>query len=53
MVWEGEPLESMVDALAERGISSVVFDPCGNRPGEGDYLSVMAGNAIAFEGLAQ
>jgi len=51
MVWEGEPLESTVEGLAKRDISSVVFNPCGNRPSEGDYLSVMAGNAVALEGL--
>ena len=51
MVWEGEPLESTVDGLTERGISSVVFNPCGNRPDEGDYLTVMAANAVAFGGL--
>jgi zinc transport system substrate-binding protein len=53
MVWEGEPLEETVGALAERGISSIVFDPCGNRPDEGDYLSVMATNAVALEGIAE
>jgi zinc transport system substrate-binding protein len=51
MVWEGEPLATTVDDLQARGISSVVFDPCGNRPAEGDYLSVMAANAAALEGL--
>ena len=51
MVWEGEPLEATVGGLAERGIGSIVFDPCGNRPEEGDYLSVMAANAVALEGL--
>ena len=51
MVWEGGPLEATVRALADRGISSIVFDPCGNRPDEGDYLSVMAANAVALEGL--
>ena len=53
MVWEGEPLEATVGGLAERGIGSIVFDPCGNRPEEGDYLSVMAANAVALEGLAR
>ncbi len=52
MVWEGEPLEATVSALADRGISSIVFDPCGNRPEEGDYLSVMAANSVALEELA-
>jgi len=51
MVWEGEPLEATVRDLAERGIGSIVFDPCGNRPEEGDYLSIMAANAVSFEGL--
>lgn len=45
MIWEGEPTPDNVTALAARGIQSVVFDPCGNRPGEGDWLSVMKGNA--------
>jgi len=52
MVWEGEPLETTVGALAEREIGSIVFDPCGNRPEEGDYLSVMAANSVALEELA-
>jgi hypothetical protein len=26
-----------------------VFDPCGNRPTEGDYLSVMESNAAGLE----
>ena len=35
--------------LKTRGLASVVFDPCGNRPHTGDYLSVMAENAAALE----
>ena len=53
MVWEGEPLDKTVTDLEARGIASVVFDPCGNRPQEGDYLSVMAGNTAAMESIAQ
>jgi zinc transport system substrate-binding protein len=53
MLWEGEPLEATIRGLDDRGISSMVFDPCGNRPEEGDYLSVMATNAVALEGLAR
>jgi zinc transport system substrate-binding protein len=52
MLWEGQPLEATVRALQKRGISSLVFDPCGNRPEEGDYLTVMAANAVALENLA-
>jgi zinc transport system substrate-binding protein len=51
MLWEGEPLEEMVAGLAEIGVGSVVFDPCGNRPAEGDYLTVMAANAAALDEL--
>lgn len=53
MLWEGEPLAKTVSDLEELGVASVVFDPCGNRPGEGDYLSVMAANAAALEVLAR
>jgi len=51
MVWEGEPLDETVGRLVERGVDSIVFDPCGNRPSEGDYLSIMAANAVALEGV--
>jgi len=53
MVWEGEPLEETVAGLAELGVKSVVFDPCGNRPDEGNYLTVMEANAVALEGLGR
>ena len=45
MLWEGEPLRASVERLAALGVRSVVFDPCGNRPEEGDFLSVMRENA--------
>lgn len=44
LVWEGEPLEKTTARLRELGLESVVFDPCGNRPDSGDYLSVMREN---------
>jgi zinc transport system substrate-binding protein len=44
MIWEGEPLAESVDKLKSMGIESVVFDPCGNRPDDGDFLSVMKNN---------
>lgn len=44
MVWEGTPDPSTVAELKERGLDSVVFDPCGNVPEDGDYLSVMREN---------
>jgi zinc transport system substrate-binding protein len=44
MIWEGEPIPRSVAKLKEMGIESVVFDPCGNRPERGDFLSVMKAN---------
>ena len=44
MIWEGEPTAEMVQRLEGVGIKSVVFDPCGNAPETGDYLSVMRRN---------
>jgi zinc transport system substrate-binding protein len=45
MLWEGTPMDKTVALLASRGISCVVFDPCGNRPENGDYMQVMQENA--------
>ena len=41
MIWEGPPLEAVVERLQQSGIESVVLEPCGNAPDEGDYLTVM------------
>ncbi len=44
MIWERAPLEKTVKKLESMGISSAVFDPCANRPADGDYLDVMKAN---------
>ncbi len=44
MIWEGEPNPATVAKLKSMGITSVVFDPCGNVPEKGDFLSVMQQN---------
>jgi zinc transport system substrate-binding protein len=44
MLWEGKPAKIIARKLMEQGVSSVVFDPCGNRPDEGDWLSVIQAN---------
>jgi len=44
MLWEGEPYKAIARKLREQGVASVVLNPCGNRPEEGDWLSVMRGN---------
>ncbi|MHC4163449.1 MAG: metal ABC transporter substrate-binding protein [Planctomycetota bacterium] len=48
MLWEGEPLAETARRLEELGVKSVVFDPCGNTPGEGDFLTVMNQNVAAL-----
>jgi len=49
MIWEGEPAKESVDKLAALGLQSVVFDPCGNVPDSGDFLSVMQANVATLE----
>ena len=49
MIWEGEPLPDTVRRLESMGIESLVFRPCGNRPVEGDFLSVMLDNVLELE----
>jgi zinc transport system substrate-binding protein len=44
MVWEGIPKQESVQALARIGVKSIVFSPCSNRPENGDFMTVMAGN---------
>ena len=44
MLWEAKPDRAIARKLVEQGVSSVVFDPCGNRPDEGDWLSVIQAN---------
>jgi zinc transport system substrate-binding protein len=44
MVWEGQPLPETASRLKELGVQSVVFDPCGNVPAEGDYLAIQRAN---------
>jgi zinc transport system substrate-binding protein len=46
MVWEGTPNPSTVDELKKFGLDSLTFDPCGNIPETGDYLSVMRKNVL-------
>jgi zinc transport system substrate-binding protein len=44
MIWEDEPLPESIKRLGEMGIQSVVFNPCGNRPEQGDFMTVMNSN---------
>ena len=49
MLWEGDPLAASVDRLQTLGIRSLVFDPCGNTPEQGDFLSVMQQNVARLQ----
>lgn len=49
MIWEGEPAKESVAKLEAIGVKSVVFDPCGNVPDAGDFLTVMKANVEALE----
>lgn len=53
MIWENEPKKENVQVLSEMGIQSVIFNPCGNRPSEGDFLTVMKSNVDALENWVQ
>ena len=44
MLWEGQPLDDTRKKLQELGIDIVIYDPCGNKPEEGDFLEVMRRN---------
>jgi len=53
MIWEGIPTKKSVERLQAIGVKSLVFDPCGNKPDQGDFLSVMWQNVenlkLAFQ----
>jgi zinc transport system substrate-binding protein len=44
MLWEDEPLPKTKAMLIEKGIQSIVFNPCGNRPEVGNFDTVMQDN---------
>lgn len=48
MIWEGDPESQSVTRLEAAGVRSVVFDPCGNTAGDGDWLSVMRKNIASL-----
>jgi zinc transport system substrate-binding protein len=49
MIWEGEPVEASIEKLKAIGIKSLVFDPCGNIPDKGDFMSVMQDNMVHLQ----
>jgi len=53
MLWEGEPLPEVSETLKEKGIQVVVFNPCGNQPESGDFISTMKTNILNLSGRVQ
>ncbi len=51
MVWEAKPLKSVQARLDSMGVSSIVFAPGANVPEDGDYLSLIATNAVALRAI--
>jgi zinc transport system substrate-binding protein len=49
MIWEDKPVTESVTRLRSRGVDSLIFDPCGNRPVDGNFLSVMQKNVQNLE----
>jgi len=47
MLWEAAPTEEIRQKLGARGVGVIVFEVASNRPGRGDYLSVMDANIEA------
>ena len=44
MIWEGNVMKQSAERLKAIGVDSLVFNPCGNTPDHGDFLSVMRQN---------
>jgi zinc transport system substrate-binding protein len=53
MIWEGPPMQDTVQKLKSIGIKSIVFDPCGNVPETGDFLTVMKQNVENLKAVFQ
>jgi len=51
MLWEGAPLRETEIRLSALGLRSVVFDPCANRPADGDFMRVMHDNVAALRAI--
>lgn len=51
MLWESQPVETTIAGLSDLGVKALVFNPVGNRPHAGDFMTVMAANAAALESI--
>ena len=53
MIWEGAPVQASVNKLKTLGIDSIVFNPCGNVPAQGDFMTVMQRNVDNLRNVFQ
>ncbi len=51
MLWEGQTTDDILTSLMESGVKSTVFNPCANKPMEGDFMSVMTANINSLRTL--
>lgn len=49
MIWEGIPIKSVATTLEAKGIESAVFNPCGNVPLSGNFMTTMQKNVANLE----
>jgi len=49
MIWEAEPIPEIAEKVRALGVTCLTFNPCGNLPAVGDYLSVMRENTAQME----
>jgi zinc transport system substrate-binding protein len=52
MLWEDAPNDEIQAELDKRGIQAVVFNPCGNRPSQSDFLTTMQDNLKNVKGIS-
>ena len=53
MIWENTPVSEAREKLTEIGMQSTVFNPCGNVPESGDFMTVMKKNIQDLESVYQ
>jgi len=51
MLWEAKPRPETASRLKTLQVRSVVFVPCANAPGTGDFMSVMRNNIAALRAI--
>ena len=44
MLWEGEPADELKLRLKDAKVTTVLFNPCSNKPIEGDFLTILKQN---------